>query len=84
MLSTAPMGRKLVGGALRFGLNGAMVSTAVAAMAFVWSGLTLPQDLDPRVYYELLFWGGGHVLQFTFTLLMLVSWIWLTQAVAGS
>ena len=34
---------------------------------------TLPQDLDPRVYYELLFWGGGHVLQFTFTLLMLVS-----------
>ena len=84
MLSTAPMGRKLVGeGALRFGLNGAMVSTAVAAMAFVWSGLTLPRDLDPRVYYELLFWGGGHVLQFTFTLLMLVSWIWLTQAVGG-
>lgn len=84
MVSTASLGQQLRGeGALRFGLHAAMVSTAVAGMALVWSWGTLPKALDPRVYYELLFWGAGHVLQFTFTLLMLVSWIWLAQAVGG-
>ena len=33
----------------------------------------LPPEIDGQQYYEMLFWGGGHVLQFTFTLLMLVS-----------
>jgi heme/copper-type cytochrome/quinol oxidase subunit 1 len=27
-----------------------------------------------------LFWGGGHALQFTWTLLMLVAWLWLAHA----
>ncbi|MBL8340094.1 MAG: cbb3-type cytochrome c oxidase subunit I, partial [Rubrivivax sp.] len=30
--------------------------------------------------YEILFWGGGHALQFTWTLLMLVAWLVLAQA----
>jgi hypothetical protein len=32
------------------------------------------------VYYEFLFWGSGHVLQFTHTLLMMVAWVVLAQA----
>ena len=28
-------------------------------------------------YYELLFWGGGHTLQFVHIQLMLVCWLWL-------
>jgi hypothetical protein len=31
-------------------------------------------------FFELLFWGGGHVLQFTYTLLMLVAWLWLSSS----
>jgi heme/copper-type cytochrome/quinol oxidase subunit 1 len=31
-------------------------------------------------YYEVLFWGGGHVLQFSWTLLMLVAWLALAEA----
>jgi hypothetical protein len=63
--------------AQRFGLNAAAVSGAVAIGAFAWSWLTVPGELSGKPYYEMLFWGGGHVLQFTWTLLMLVAWLWL-------
>lgn len=69
--------------ALRFGLNAAAVSTAVALLAFVWSYLAIPAGLPGEAYYELLFWGGGHVIQFTYTLLMLVAWLWLASACGG-
>ena len=67
-------------GALRFGLNAAAVSAAVALMAFAWSYLELSTALTGKAYYEILFWGGGHALQFTWTLLMLVAWLWLISA----
>jgi hypothetical protein len=66
--------------ALRFGLNASLVATAVALLAFVASFAAVPSSLAPKAYYELLFWGGGHVLQFTWTLLMLVAWLWLADA----
>ncbi len=66
--------------ALRFGSNASVVATAVALMAFAWSFLSLSQSLTGKAYYEILFWGGGHVLQFTWTLLMLVAWLWLASA----
>jgi hypothetical protein len=68
------------GGALRFGLNAAAVSAAVAILAFAWSYAVVPASLGGKAYYEILFWGGGHALQFTWTLLMLVAWIWLISA----
>jgi heme/copper-type cytochrome/quinol oxidase subunit 1 len=52
----------------------------VALLAFAWSWLALPTALAGRAYYEILFWGGGHALQFTWTLLMLVGWLWLASA----
>ncbi len=67
-------------GALRFGLNTAAVATMLALIAFVWSYALLPTLSDARAFYELLFWGGGHVLQFTWTLLLLVAWLWLASA----
>jgi heme/copper-type cytochrome/quinol oxidase subunit 1 len=70
-------------GALRFGLNVAAVATALALLAFAASWLQVPRTLDGRAYYEILFWGGGHALQFTWTLLMLVGWLALAQACGG-
>ena len=67
-------------GALHFGLNASVVATAVALLAFGWSYAVLPQELSGRAYYEILYWGGGHALQFTWTLLMLVAWLWLAGA----
>lgn len=67
-------------GALRFGLNTAVVAAAFALLALVWSFFEMPESLDGQGYYEVLFWGGGHVLQFTHTHLMLVAWLWLASA----
>ena len=81
-LFTAPrIGIRFDGeGALRFGLNAAAVSAAVALAAFAASYAGVPHTLAGRAYYEILFWGGGHALQFTWTLLMLVGWLWLASA----
>jgi hypothetical protein len=71
------------GGALRFGLNASVVATAVALGAFAWSLAAVPATLEGKAYYEILFWGGGHALQFTWTLLMLVAWLWLASAIGA-
>jgi cytochrome c oxidase subunit I len=84
-MATAPaVGIRLDGaGALRFGLNTSLVSAAVALIAFAWSWRVVPTALDPAGYYELLFWGGGHVLQFTWALLMLVAWLMLADGIGA-
>ncbi|MFK5971567.1 MAG: cbb3-type cytochrome c oxidase subunit I [Candidatus Marithrix sp.] len=64
--------------ALEFGLLTALVTALIALIAFIWSYFGIPEDIETgQYYYELLFWGGGHVLQFTHTQLMLVVWLWL-------
>jgi len=81
MWAIPPVGQWMEGAAaLRFGLNTAAVSAMFALIAFAWTYLTMPEILSGKPYYELLFWGGGHVLQFTYTLLMLVAWLWLASA----
>lgn len=81
MATASRVATRLRGGdALRFGLNASLVATAMALLAFAWSLAAVPAALDPKAYYELVFWGGGHVLQFTWTLLMLVAWLWLADA----
>ena len=67
-------------GALQFGSNASAVAMAVALLAFAWSWWVMPASLDGKAYYEVLFWGGGHALQFTWTILMLLSWLWLAGA----
>jgi hypothetical protein len=80
MIFMAPVGPWMSGeGAMRFGLNTAAVSAAVALICFAWSYLQMPDYLLGQSFFELLFWGGGHVLQFTYTLLMMVSWLWLAS-----
>ncbi|WP_136417654.1 cbb3-type cytochrome c oxidase subunit I [Herbaspirillum sp. ST 5-3] len=81
LLSAPKVGTRPDGqAALSFGLNTAAVSTAVALFALVWSLLKVPSALEAKAYYELLFWGSGHVIQFTYTLMMLVAWLWLASA----
>jgi hypothetical protein len=84
MVAVPRVGTRLDGAAaLRFGLNSSVVATAIALAAFAWSWLDVPRGLEGKAYYELLFWGGGHVLQFTWTLLMMVSWLWLASAIGA-
>lgn len=84
LLAPAPLSLRLDGAdALRFGLKASAVAAAVSLLALGWSWYEVPRELDASTYYELLFWGPGHVIQFAWTLLMLVAWAWLTQ-LAGS
>jgi len=64
-------------GALRFGLYSALIAAAVAIGAFFASYAGMPDSVEGEAYFELLFWGGGHTLQFVHIQLMLVSWLWL-------
>jgi len=66
-------------GALRFGLNTAAVAAAMALLALAWSWSGVSFALDARTYYELLFWGPGHVIQFCWSLVMMISWLWLSS-----
>lgn len=66
--------------ALQFGITLSAITTAVAIAAFIASWAGTPGSMDGAVYFEFLFWGGGHVLQFTHTLLMMVAWVVLAHA----
>lgn len=65
------------GRVLCLGLYFAVLATAMALIAFAWAFATIPHFVTGLPYYEALFWGGGHVMQFVYTLLMMVGWLWL-------
>lgn len=57
------------------------VITLTALVCFVLSARLLPDGLfDGQQYYDMLFWGGGHVLQFTHAQMLLVAWLTLAAA----
>ena len=73
-----PIGRRVTGlGAMRFGLYSALISAVTAMGALLASWLGIPASMQGEYYYELLFWGGGHTLQFVHIQLLLVCWLWL-------
>lgn len=67
-------------GSIRIGIYAAAIAALFALISFVWSYVLVPNIFDRTQYYNLLFWGGGHVLQFTYLLLMLSGWLWLADA----
>jgi hypothetical protein len=65
---------------LAVGSATAAVATLIAAASLVWSWIDLAQTgTGTGMSYELLFWGPGHVLQFVYTQIMLVAWLWLAR-----
>ncbi len=67
--------------ALAVGTLTAACAALLTAVSLVWTWLDLAPTWQGQAYYEYLFWGPGHVLQFTYTQVMLVAWIWLARAV---
>ncbi len=65
--------------ALRFGLFSSLIAALFSVLSLGWSFLMIPENIQGKQYFELLFWGGGHILQFTHTQLMLVVWFWLAS-----
>lgn len=56
------------------------VACAVAVGVLFYTWLYLPAELDGVAYYEYLFWGAGHVLQFAYTQMLLLAWLLLLAA----
>ncbi|MFP4596780.1 MAG: cbb3-type cytochrome c oxidase subunit I [Persicimonas sp.] len=67
-------------GAAVVGLRATAVLMIVAAMTFFTAWLATPTTLGPDAYYELLFWGGGHVLQVACEAAMVAVWIVLLSS----
>ena len=61
----------------------AAIFTMVSIISLFLSWLNVPSDQDNLIYYEYLFWGSGHVLQFSHTCLLLFSWLILLNYVGG-
>lgn len=66
-------------GVLRFGLFIAVIASFFAVSALLFSYLGIDAGFEGQAYFDRLFWGGGHVIQFSHTQLMLVAWIWLAS-----
>ncbi len=70
-------------GALRFGITLSAVLTGFSIISIFASWRGLPSGMDGQIYFEFLFWGAGHVIQFSYTLLMMVAWVVLAFASGG-
>lgn len=76
-----PIGRAMSGhGALSFALYSALVISLIAILSFGASWQWMPLIENSQHYFEVLFWGSGHVIQFSHTQLMLAVWLWLAAA----
>ncbi len=56
----------------------------VAMTTFLVSWAATPRELEAKVYYELVFWGGGHVLQVANVAAMLAVWLLLLSSLLQS
>ncbi|MBA2660715.1 MAG: cbb3-type cytochrome c oxidase subunit I [Bradymonadaceae bacterium] len=65
------------------GLKAMAAVVFIATLVFVISFFETSRALEAEVYYELLFWGGGHVLQVASVLTMLVVWLILLTGLLG-
>ena len=69
---------------LRFGLFSAVLASFFAVGALFLSYLGIDEGFEGLAYYDRLFWGSGHIIQFSHTQLMLVAWLWLASVSGAS
>lgn len=72
----------LCGGA-RVGLRAAAVALLFAFLTFGAALIVTPAELPAEGRYELIFWGGGHIMQVASEAGMLVVWLLLLGRVIG-
>lgn len=65
------------------GLKTVALAYVIAMTTFFGAWLVTPPWLQPRGYYELIFWGGGHALQVANVAAMLSVWLLLLGTLLG-
>jgi hypothetical protein len=68
---------------VQVGLRATAVALLLAALTFLVSWWKLPAGVAPEVHYELLVWGGGHVIQLACSLAMVCVWLMLLSSALG-
>ena len=63
-------------------MRASAAANLIALATFVGAWRTTPASV-PAVYYELIFWGGGHVLQAANVAVMLGLWLYLVHRWTG-
>jgi hypothetical protein len=61
-------------------LKTAALAYLVAMTTFVAAWAATPRDLPAAIHYEVVFWGGGHVLQVANVAAMLAVWLLLVSS----
>jgi hypothetical protein len=72
-----------VPGAARAGLRATALALVLAVVTFGISWWKMPDGLAVETYYELLVWGGGHVLQLACSIAMVTVWLALLGSALG-
>lgn len=67
-------------GVMHFGLACGALIVLIATLCFYLSAEQLGDRVHGEQRYEIIFWGGGHVLQFLYVQVMMVSWLVLAKA----
>jgi len=70
--------------AARAGLRATACALLLAAITFTIAWFGRPMGVAVDVYYELLAWGGGHVLQLACVLAMVSVWLILLHSALGT
>jgi hypothetical protein len=70
-------------GAARIGLRATAAGLVLAALTFAISAWRITPELPVEVHYELLVWGGGHVLQLACSVAMVSVWLILLSSALG-
>jgi cytochrome c oxidase subunit 1 len=69
--------------AARIGLRATALALVLAALTFAISWANTVPGLSADVYYELVMWGGGHVLQLTCSVALVTVWMILLHSAFG-
>lgn len=59
-------------------------SLAIGLAAFILTAELMPSGLPRPYYFEMLFWAGGHVLQFVYTQSAMIGWLVLVAALGAA
>lgn len=64
-------------GTLYFGMVASAPVVLVTAVCFYLSEALLGDRVSGEQRFEIIFWGGGHALQFLYVQVMMVAWLWI-------
>ena len=66
-----------------WGFFAAILVVFIGLVGYALGASTLPPTDDLTEHYELLFWLGGHIMQFAYTLVLMAAWWMLVDATGG-